>query len=69
MFKFNVVMKRGLKCEACGSLKDVDLHHETYKRIGCEDEDDVTLLCRPCHRKEHLMTPERIRELNLWMSR
>lgn len=31
----------------------LDLHHKTYKNLGCERLMDLTLLCRPCHDEVH----------------
>ena len=46
-------MERGFKCERCGSKKDLQVHHKTYKRKGHELPGDVELLCKTCHEKEH----------------
>jgi len=40
---------RGNKCQICGSEKDLQIHHNTYERLGCEDDNDLVLLCKPCH--------------------
>lgn len=40
---------RGNKCQVCGSEKDLQVHHNTYERLGCEDDNDLILLCKPCH--------------------
>jgi hypothetical protein len=42
----------GYRCEACGASPD-DTHHKTYSRTGRESLEDVQVLCRDCHRKEH----------------
>lgn len=39
-------------CQCCGAKK-TQLHHLTYKRLGCELLADVTPLCGPCHYKVH----------------
>lgn len=44
----------GHKCTNCGlEGKSLDVHHLTYERRGCELLEDVTVLCRSCHLKEH----------------
>ena len=56
-FRFNVILERGCCCESCGSqtrLKDINLHHKTYARLGRELPTDVVLLCRLCHAGVHL---------------
>jgi 5-methylcytosine-specific restriction endonuclease McrA len=30
-----------------------DIHHTTYERVGAEKEEDVQVLCRPCHKATH----------------
>ncbi len=42
------------KCQAC-STKDsiLDVHHNSYDRLGNEDESDLIVLCRSCHAKVH----------------
>nr|AGC72346.1 hypothetical protein [uncultured bacterium A1Q1_fos_2004] len=44
--------RAGYRCRVCNrSSKEVVLnaHHRTYKRLGHEDPDDITVLCRDCH--------------------
>lgn len=48
-FRKAIVELRGYKCQLCQSIKDIDLHHMTYKRLGKEDLRDVLLVCRTCH--------------------
>ncbi|MGB5635176.1 MAG: HNH endonuclease signature motif containing protein [Waterburya sp.] len=41
---------RGAKCECCGGLGKLDLHHIIpRKNKGKDTEDNLQLLCRPCH--------------------
>jgi 5-methylcytosine-specific restriction endonuclease McrA len=43
-------------CLVCGKpwrLRDGDLHHRSYDRIGRERHDDLIPLCRPCHQLVH----------------
>ena len=45
-------------CQACGSpwtLRDGDLHHRSYRRLGHEDYRDVIPLCRDCHTRWHTL--------------
>jgi hypothetical protein len=37
------------KCRLCNSKSNLQVHHRTYKRIGCEHINDLTTLCQPCH--------------------
>ena len=40
-------------CQSCGSDKNLDVHHKTYKRVGHERLSDLKLYCRTCHYWEH----------------
>ena len=40
-------------CFICGTAKELDLHHRTYKRLGCEHLRDLVALCRTCHNEVH----------------
>ncbi|KKN58838.1 hypothetical protein LCGC14_0548440 [marine sediment metagenome] len=43
--------KLEMKCKNCGSLKDLHIHHKQYKYPIVEE--DLVVLCRPCHILEH----------------
>jgi hypothetical protein len=38
----------------CLSKRQLQVHHRTYERLGIELDDDLVVLCDPCHRREHL---------------
>ena len=43
-------------CAACGgrwTLRNGDLHHRNYHRLGYERFDDLIPLCRVCHEQLH----------------
>lgn len=46
-------------CEECGARPAVtrktalSVHHVTYERLGEELLEDLKVICRPCHDKEH----------------
>jgi len=40
-------------CAVCGSRKELNVHHTTYKRKGQEDPDDLVVLCAACHGNHH----------------
>ncbi|MAX51564.1 MAG: hypothetical protein CMH22_06250 [Methylophaga sp.] len=51
-----ILGKRGRVCERCSkdlSNEKADLHHKTYENVFNEKEEDLEILCRPCHEKEH----------------
>lgn len=41
------------KCESCGSPYNLHLHHITYERLTQELIEDVVLLCKSCHQRQH----------------
>lgn len=41
------------KCQTCGKVKVLDVHHRNYDHIGEETFNDVIVLCRTCHKKFH----------------
>lgn len=40
-------------CLACGSVKDIHLHHHTYDRLFAERLSDLVPLCEGCHFEVH----------------
>lgn len=51
-----VLYKRGRICERCKEDlkgKITDIHHKTYENIFNESPEDLEILCRACHEKEH----------------
>lgn len=36
-------------CERCHSERIANVHHNTYERLGHEDDSDLMGLCKPCH--------------------
>ncbi len=48
--KESILAERGAKCEICGSLNNLDLHHiNARKNKGKDVLDNLQLLCRTCH--------------------
>ena len=43
------------RCEMCGSIDNLEVHHLTYKHFGKEMEhlDDLKVLCHKCHENLH----------------
>ena len=37
------------RCEYCGDVGRLSVHHLTYERLGCEYSSDLIVLCTPCH--------------------
>jgi hypothetical protein len=78
--KDKVIRVRGNRCEGCGETGcRLELHHDTYERLGRELPQDVRLLCQDCHRAEDIFRAERGRRksedayhwacIDGWMSR
>ena len=49
----DAVMQANNKCEVCGSLKRLNVHHLSYKNLGNEEPGDLIVLCSKCHMIEH----------------
>jgi len=57
--------KRGRSCERCKtSPRVLQVHHLTYERLGNERDNDLVILCIPCHKKA-----DAIREKQVWQKR
>lgn len=52
-------------CYVCG-CDDVplDLHHRSYKTLGCESLTHLVLVCRSCHNEIHRL--QKKQQVNLW---
>jgi len=43
-------------CQRCSFPYELNVHHRTYERLGAEKiPDDLILLCRACHSREHFV--------------
>jgi 5-methylcytosine-specific restriction endonuclease McrA len=45
--------RAGHQCALCPSTTDLQVHHRTYDRRGCERPEDLIVLCDPCHARHH----------------
>jgi hypothetical protein len=44
---------RGELCEACGyPSPNLQVHHLSYDRLGCELPSDLKIVCKKCHEQE-----------------
>lgn len=48
-----VLRRAGWRCEECRAYRPLDIHHLTYERFSHERLDDLTALCRECHKQKH----------------
>lgn len=55
--KSNAAKERaGYRCQLCNvsdTPNNLHAHHRTYKRLGHEDDMDLTVLCHKCHKWFH----------------
>ena len=51
--RFASLIRAGRKCALCASKYRLEVHHNTYVRLGREKLSDLVVLCRQCHRKYH----------------
>lgn len=48
----------GMKCQMCSATnKSLNVHHNTYERLGYERPSDLIVLCVDCHSKHHDKLP------------
>ncbi len=45
--------RAGHKCQLCGSVTNLRVHHNTYANLGHENAEDLIVLCDLCHGKHH----------------
>ena len=43
----------GHKCRICADTAALEVHHNTYERLGHERAADLVVLCRKCHQLFH----------------
>lgn len=43
----------GHKCRVCAAVAALEVHHNTYERLGHERAADLVVLCRTCHQLFH----------------
>jgi len=37
----------------CGNPNGLEVHHNTYDRLWCEDPEDLAVVCADCHGTHH----------------
>lgn len=55
-FRKKIIEDRNYQCQRCRNkfgTKSLQIHHITYQQIFNETPEDVLLLCKGCHKKEH----------------
>ena len=43
----------GWRCARCDNKRELQVHHKTYANKGCERDEDLEVICRPCHEGHH----------------
>jgi 5-methylcytosine-specific restriction endonuclease McrA len=52
--KNQVLERDSWKCQECGALENLQVHHlKSRSRLGNDEMINLITLCTPCHRKKH----------------
>lgn len=52
--RHRIFKERGRRCESCGTTRGaLQLHHLTYANFTNERDDELVILCGPCHEARH----------------
>lgn len=62
--KFKKLKSVGFRCQQCSAKRELQTHHLHYKSLGRERLEDLRVLCKACHYKEHELTIEANRHLD-----
>jgi len=55
-----MLRRDGWRCQLCGSMSNLEVHHQEYRSHAGEDaEDNLITLCRRCHAFVHEKLPRR----------
>lgn len=61
-----ILRRDGWKCQACGSLRQLQVHHKQFRSRSGEDQDDnLITLCASCHERIHEGVGSTIRQASL----
>lgn len=47
--RLKALHRAGHKCQVCAAVDRLEVHHNSYERLGHERAEDLTVLCRDCH--------------------
>ena len=51
---YRVLMRDGWRCQSCGCLKNLQVHHlESRAKLGDDALDNLITLCVDCHERQH----------------
>jgi len=52
--RFAVLNRDGWQCQNCGSLQNLEVHHQQFRsQSGKDSEENLITLCSYCHSTEH----------------
>jgi len=52
--RHQVLRRDGWRCQACGWISNLEVHHKDFRSHGGEDRvDNLITLCARCHREIH----------------
>ena len=56
LLREEVLRRDGWRCQMCGSLKNLQVHHiQSRSRLGNDSEQNLITLCADCHKSMHEM--------------
>lgn len=47
------IKRAGNRCQVCGNIRKLQVHHNTYRNLGKEKAADLCVLCARCHALFH----------------
>ena len=54
LLRKQVLVRDGWRCQMCGSLKNLQVHHETFRsKLGNDTVQNLITLCADCHQTKH----------------
>jgi hypothetical protein len=51
------LLRAAYRCQICCRVGDLEIHHNTYSRLGHELPADIIALCGECHARNHHRLP------------
>ena len=51
--RLDALQRAAYRCQVCNAQRELQVHHRTYERRGCELASDLTTLCGACHALFH----------------
>jgi len=67
-YRSKILKRDNHKCTECNSSENLNVHHLTYRNLGCEQMKDLITLCRKCHKEAHFYDLNKKAKSNLIQS-